>query len=106
MYIVYNVGTSFCWVHYSPNRDVTGSSPDEIIEFFQFNRNEYQKMFLGVKRCRRGRLTTSTPSVSRLCRQYGILNISQTYRPPRPATGIALLFLLVCGSTVSPFRMV
>jgi hypothetical protein len=30
--------------------------------------------------------------VSRLPRQCGILNISQTYRPPRPVTGIALLY--------------
>jgi hypothetical protein len=30
--------------------------------------------------------------VSRLRRQYGILNISQRYRPPWPVTGIALLF--------------
>jgi hypothetical protein len=33
--------------------------------------------------------------VSRLSRQCGILNISQPYRPPRPVTGTALLFLLV-----------
>jgi hypothetical protein len=32
-------------------------------------------------------------TVSRLSKQCGILNISQPYRPPRPVTGIALLYL-------------
>jgi hypothetical protein len=32
-------------------------------------------------------------TVSRLSRQCGILNISQPYRPPRPVTGVDLLFL-------------
>jgi hypothetical protein len=36
-------------------------------------------------------LATLLPSMSRLSRQCAILNISQSYRPPRPVTRIALL---------------
>jgi hypothetical protein len=32
--------------------------------------------------------------MSLFSRQYGILNISQPYRPPQPITGIALLYFL------------
>jgi hypothetical protein len=37
-------------------------------------------------------LTTLPPPVSRLSRQFGILSISQPYRPPRRVIGIALLY--------------
>jgi hypothetical protein len=54
-----------------------------------------RKCCSGVDRGRRIRLSASRPSVIRVFRQWGILNIiSQPYRPPRPVTGIALLFIL------------
>jgi hypothetical protein len=60
------------------------------------NRNEYQNhannVAWGVNRGRCVGLTTLQPSVSRLSRQCGILNISQSYRPPLPVTRIALLY--------------
>jgi O-antigen/teichoic acid export membrane protein len=39
-------------------------------------------------------IVTLPPSVCRLSRQCGILNILQPYRPPWSVTGIAILLLL------------
>jgi hypothetical protein len=55
-------------------------------------RNIQIKMFLGSKTRLVLRADSLTAICERLSRQYEILNFSQTYRPPRPVTGIALLY--------------
>jgi hypothetical protein len=89
------------WMNFFNWFNPSGSTrPRGLLSLWHKWVREAEQFFWGVRRGLCVVLTTLRSFVSRLSRQC--LDLSQTYRPPRPITGIALLFRTITSASFGP----
>jgi hypothetical protein len=93
------------WMNFFNVLNLSGRTrPRGLLSVTEMSTRSRKIMFLGSRTWPVYRADSST--VSRLCKQCGILNIAQPYKHPRPVTAISLFLLISVRGWVKPRAMV